>query len=386
VFKLLKGGECYSPERIGKKDVLIFNGTICGIENEICEDRLWKVEIHDCRGMILCPGFIDQHVHITGGGGEEGAPSRIPGVLLGDILSAGVTTLVGVLGLDDMTRNIAALCAKAKALESEGITSYIYTGSYGVPTATLTGKVASDLAFIDKVIGTGEIAISDHRSAHPSVDELKKLAWETHTGGMVGGKAGIVHIHVGDGKKGLGPLLELLEQSDFPVDMFVPTHLNRNRLLFEQALSYAGSGGNIDLTAGETSGKGYGIPEALGMISKSGVEMDRVTVSSDGNGSIPAGKGNAPGVGKVWQLFEDIRDSILNGNIPIELALKTVTANVARRLGLTPVKGILSEGSDADILVLDRETLNIVRIFAKGQLMANNGEIIKKGRFEKGNG
>ncbi len=382
MFKLLKGGYCYTPFDIGQKDILVACGMICRMEEHIEASGLWDVQTYDCTGRIICPGFIDQHVHITGGGGEEGPASRIPELQISDAAAAGVTTLVGVLGVDDVTRNIAGLLAKAQALEIEGITSYIYTGSYGIPTATLTGRVITDIAYIDKVIGVGEIAISDYRSSHPTVQDLKALAYEAKVGGMVSGKAGIVHIHTGDGKQGISLLTRMQEESDFPVDMFVPTHLNRNKKIFEQAESYARMGGNVDLTAGESSEIGYSIPDALEILLKSGVSMERITLSSDGNGSRPAATGSG-GVGKVAQLYEDIKSCIASRKMDIPTVLKTVTLNVAKVLKLYPKKGLLAIGSDADILVLDRDTMGIDIMFAKGEVFVQDGKILRKGRYQQ---
>ncbi|NMA15289.1 MAG: beta-aspartyl-peptidase, partial [Clostridia bacterium] len=223
VCKLLKNGYCLTPENPGKKDILIVAEKIYKIGEEISNQGLFDdVEVIDCSGKLVCPGIIDLHVHITGGGGEDGPGSRIPEVMLSDLISAGVTTVVGVLGVDSITRSIAGLLAKAKSLEAEGITAYIYTGSYGIPLVTLTGKVVSDIALINEVLGIGEYAISDYRSVYPSIHRLSELAAEVKVGGLLGGKAGIIHIHVGDGKEGLTPLFKLLEESDFPKKMFVP--------------------------------------------------------------------------------------------------------------------------------------------------------------------
>lgn len=329
MFKLLKNGICYAPQYLGKKDILIVLNKICKIDDTVPGENLRDVEIIDCTDKIICPGFIDQHLHITGGGGEEGFISRIPEIKLSEILVAGITTVVGVLGFDSITRNIAGLLAKARALEEEGLNTYIYTGSYEVPTATITGKAMKDITLIDKIIGIGEIAISDHRSSHPTIDMLREVAYEARLGGLLSKKAGIVHIHVGDGKNGLRPLKELIENSDFPIDMFIPTHLNRNKNLFHQAIEFANSGGNIDLTAGQSSESGYSIPDAMELLLREKVAMERVTVSSDGNGSIPS-TGSGPSVGKALQLFEDIRICILDRKLDLTTILKTVSENVAR--------------------------------------------------------
>jgi len=381
-IKLLKNGYCFCPEECGNRDLLIIGGKIAAIENNI--DFLptsFEIDVIDCSDKYICPGFIDQHVHIIGGGGEQGPESRIPELMLRDIVRAGVTTLVGVLGADGVTRSIASLLAKARALQKEGINTFIYTGNYSVPTVTLTGKVEWDITFIDKVIGVGEIAISDYRSSYPSIAQLKELASETLIGGMLGDKAGVVHIHVGDGKDGLNPLFQLLEETDFPPEMFVPTHLNRNRKLFNEALRYAMNGGNVDLTAGEITGEGYSVPDAMEILMKKGINMDNITVSSDGNGS--AGSKFNNGVGKVSQLLDDIRDCIIKKHLPMEKVLKTVTSNVAKILKLYPAKGKLMQGSDADIVVFNKNDLSLDKVFIAGELLADKGLVLKKGRFEK---
>ncbi|HOM01281.1 MAG TPA: beta-aspartyl-peptidase [Acetivibrio sp.] len=382
VFKLLKNGVCYTPKFVGKKDILVVQNKIYKLENQIDESIIPDLQIIDCSERIVCPGFIDQHIHIIGGGGEEGPGSRIPEIMLSECLRAGITTVVGVLGADSITRSISDLLAKARALEEEGLNTYIYTGSYRVPTATLTESVMSDIALIDKIIGVGEIAVSDHRSSHPSTDMLKAVASEARIGGLIGKKAGVVHIHVGDGKKGLEPVIELVEDSDFPMEMFVPTHLNRNKTLFSQAIEYAKKGGNIDLTAGETNETGYAVPDALKLLEDAGVDMDRVTVSSDANGSIPAKNGNGLGIGSTDELINDIRNSILTNKLSMEQVLKTVTVNVARILKLYPKKGVIRPVSDADILVFEKEDLKLDKVFVNGEQFVDNGKVFRKGRYE----
>lgn len=382
MFKFLKNGICYGPQYLGNKDILIVLNKIYKIDDNIAAENLPNVEIIDCTDKIVCPGFIDQHLHITGGGGEEGFVSRIPEIKLRDIVSAGVTTVVGVLGFDSITRNIEGLLAKARGLEAEGLNTFIYTGSYEVPTATITGKVLKDITLIDKIIGVGEIAISDHRSSHPTLDMLKEIAYEARAGGLLSNKAGIVHIHVGDGKGGLQPLKELVENSDYPMDMFIPTHLNRNKSLFHQAIEFANSGGNIDLTAGQSSENGYSVPDAMELLLREKVSIDRITVSSDGNGSIPS-NGTGALIGKVSQLFEDIRACVLDRKIDLTSILKTVSENVAKRLKLFPQKGVLAEGSDGDILVINRQDFTINSVFIGGEKFIDNGLVIKKGFYEE---
>lgn len=380
MFKLLKNGHCFLPEDAGKKDILIAFDRICSIEDHISTDNWPELELIDCQDRLVCPGFIDQHVHITGGGGEQGPISRIPEIMLGELLEAGVTTAVGVLGFDSVSRSIAGLLAKARGLEAEGITTYIYTGSYGSPTETLTGRVLQDIVLLDKVLGVGEIAISDYRSFHPTLPDLRVLASEAHAGGMLGGKAGILHLHVGDGKKGLQPLMQLIDESDFPIEMFVPTHVNRNPRVFSQGLQLLEMGGHVDLTAGETVG--YSIAESLSNMQKKGLGMDRVTLSSDGNGSAPQNAANKSGVGSVAQLLSDVKNCVLDAKLNFSSVISLATINPAQTLKLYPQKGCLRPGSDADILVLNQD-ISLYRLLAKGEVLLKDQKAIRKGKYEE---
>ncbi len=376
---LLKGGEIYAPEPMGCTDLLLSPEKILMIRQNIPVLKDYETEVMDCTGLILCPAFIDQHVHLTGGGGEEGPQSRVPEMGLTELTFAGIGTAAGLLGADGITRSVASLLAKARALELDGMSTVIYTGSYGLPTDTLTGKVLHDIAFVDKVVGAGEVAISDYRSSHPSLEMLRELAWEVKLGGMIGGKAGILHLHVGDGKKGLAPLIELIEESNFPMSMFVPTHLNRNKKLFDDAMRYGQKGGFLDLTAGETDQTGHTLPEAARLLLEGDVKPEQITFSSDAGGSNPQ---TPDGRGHAYSLYHDVVSCVQEKSIPLPTALMMVTKNPATRLKLHPKKGVLMPGSDADILMLKKEDLSIVHLVLGGKVAIKNGVCLMKGKYE----
>lgn len=377
---LLKGGEIFSPRPMGVCDLLLSPEKILLMRQQIPAIPEYETEVLDCSGLLVCPAFIDLHVHMTGGGGEEGPQSRVPEMGLCELTCAGIGTAAGLLGADGVTRSIAALLAKARALELDGMSTVIYTGSYGLPTDTLTGRVLHDIAFIDKVIGAGEVAISDYRSSHPSLHMLRELAWEVKLGGMIGGKAGILHLHVGDGKKGLQPLTDLIEESNFPMDMFVPTHLNRNRRLFEEAMRFGLKGGFADLTAGETDQTGHTLPEAAKLLLSGGVKPEQITFSSDAGGSNPQ---SPDGRGHAISLFNDVVSCVREKSIPLETVLTMVTRNPAERLKLYPNKGALAQGCDADILMLKKDDLSIVHMILKGKFAIRGGRPLMKGKYEQ---
>lgn len=390
MIKIIKNGEVYAPNYLGKKDILIAGDKIGFIKENITVPRKFvDIDIIDASGNYIVPGFIDSHVHITGGGGEGSFRTRTPEIQLTDITKGGVTTVIGVLGTDGTTRSIGNLIAKARGLEEEGITTYIYTGSYQVPIRTLTGSIQDDIILIDKIIGVGEVAMSDHRSSQPTVEDFAKLASEARVGGILSGKSGVVNIHVGDGERKIDFIENIVENTEIPITQFLPTHMNRNQSLFQRSISYAKKGGIVDFTT-STNKKFLEEGEvkcsnALRILLEHGVKSNNITFSSDGQGSLPDfdehGRFIGIGIGKVTSLYSEVRDAIINENVPIDKALSVITANPADILKL-PMKGYIQKGRDADIVLLNKENLKIESVIAKGKIMVSKGKPIIKGTFE----
>ncbi len=387
---LIKHAHVYAPEDLGIMDVLLGGNRILKIAPELPVEEAYGVEVIEGKGKALFPGLIDGHVHILGGGGEGGPKTRTPEIVLSDITSGGVTTVVGCLGTDGCTRTMANLLAKARGLEEEGITTYVYTGSYQVPVKTLTGFVMDDIILLDKVVGTGEIALSDHRSSQPTKEEFAKIVADTRVGGILSGKAGLVNIHMGDGKGKLDFLKYILEETQISAANMLPTHINRSRTLMQEGIEYAKDfGGYIDLTT--SSDPDFLEPEEVkastgfGMALKAGVSSDQITFSSDGQGSLPIfspdGTFCGLGVGKVTSLYREMRDGVLTEKLPLSVALKPVTINPAKLLKLSQ-KGRIEEGKDADLVLADENSLEIDTVIAMGKIMVCNGQVLIKGTFE----
>lgn len=386
---LLKNCELYTPDYAGKKDILIAASKIVSIKDKIEIPATELCETLDCSGMKVVPGFIDAHVHIAGAGGEGGPATRTPELQLSQLVEAGVTTVIGCLGTDGMTRSVESVLMKAKGLRAEGVSCWIYTGAYQVPTPTITGDAGRDIALIEEVIGVGEIALSDHRSSWPSIDELLRLTEHARVGGMLGGKAGIINIHLGDQQKPFQPMYDVIEQSKgmLKLSQFLPTHCNRNDYTLEDAKEFGKKGGYVDIT---TSSYPY-FPEYEVKPSKSvielrsaGVPLENITFTSDACGSLPGFDENGNlvklEVGKPSANFRELMDLVNIEKFPLEKALKVLTSNPANILKLKG-KGRIQEKNDADIVFIKDNEIH--HVMAMGSFMMKEKAILKKGSYER---
>jgi beta-aspartyl-dipeptidase (metallo-type) len=385
---LIRNANLYAPQPLGIRHLLLGGGRILWIGEQALDlpAALRSVtNTIDAAGRRTIPGLIDGHVHVTGGGGEAGFRTRVPAVPLSRFTTAGITTVIGLLGTDDVARGPGELLATLYALREEGLNAYGYAGGYHVPPATLTGSVRSDLVFIEALIGIGEVAISDHRSSQPTLDELLRIASECHVAGVMTGKAGILHLHLGDGARGLELLREALRTSELPARVFNPTHVNRRRALFAEALDLARQGCTIDITAFpvEEGEDAYPAAEALERYIAAGAPADRVTISSDAGGCLPCfdaeGRVTHMDVGSSGALLETLRES-LAGGLLLETALPAFTANPAKLLRLTH-KGSLATGNDADIVILD-EACRADTVVVRGEIHVMDRTCSRRGTFE----
>ena len=385
---LLRNAECFAPRPLGLADVLIVGDKVVWWGTELPSlPAALDVEEIDLGGRRLIPGLIDCHVHIAGGGGEAGgARFRVPRLALSEFTRGGVTTVLGLLGTDDVTRSTADLVATARGLAEEGITAYCLTGGYHLPATTLTGSVRSDITHIDVIIGVGEVALSDHRSSQPTLDELLRAASEAHVAGLMTGKAGLVHLHMGDGERGLSLVRQALDVTEIPARVFNPTHVNRKKALFDEALELAERGCTVNLSAFPVADEedAWSAEEALRRYLDVGRGCGCVTVSSDGGGGLPIfdERGNpvSMDVGSPAAMA-DCLASLLQSGAELERVLPAFTSNVASSLRL-PAKGHIDVGADADLVVLDADG-KVRDVMARGLWHVREGRTVRYGTFEK---
>ena len=372
---LVKNVKLFDPQPMGKVDILVTNDRVAAVGNDL-HPQIPGLTVIDGTGKTAVPGFIDQHVHVTGGGGEGGFNSRTPELMLSTVIKAGVTTLVGLLGTDSYTKSVENVLAKTKEFNADGITAYCLTGAYVYPPVTVTGSVSKDIVYIKEILGC-KLAISDHRCSRPTKEELIRLASDIRMAALISGKPGILHIHLGGCGRQLEDIIEIVEEAYLPIKHFRPTHLDCNP---KAALRFMELGGWADFTAEPSK-----TDELYDVIQKAGIE--HLTVSSDSNGSIPVWNEArdqvvAVKVGGMDPLYEIIRNLVVDFNVPMETAIQLITSNVARALEVYPEKGTVRPGSHADMVLLD-ENLHIDTVMAMGKLMMKDKQLLVKGAFEE---
>lgn len=383
---VLRNANVYAPEPLGRRDLLLGGGKILAMEASLAElPPGLTVETIDLAGRRLIPGLIDGHVHVTGGGGEAGFRSRVPRLEPSRYTTSGVTTVIGLLGTDDIARGTRDLLAQVYALREEGLSAFGFCGGYHLPPATLTGSMREDLVFVEALIGVGEVALSDHRSSQPTFEELVRLGADAHVAGLLTGKAGIVHLHLGDGSRGLELVRRVLAETELPPRVFQPTHVNRRRALFDEALELARRGTPIDITAFPPSDdpEEIGAAEALVRALDAGVNPALATISSDAGGSLPCfdaeGTLTHMDVGESGALLATLRELLARG-VPLERALLAFTSSPARQLRLAG-KGRIAVGADADLVTLE-EAGQPDLVIARGAVHVRDGRLVKRGWFE----
>lgn len=377
---LIKNATVYAPQKLGVRDVLVAAGRIVAIDEGLVA-TLPGLEVVDAKGLLLTPGWIDQHIHITGGGGEGGPKSRVPEVQFSQLVACGSTTVVGVSGTDSVTRPMTALLAKARALQAEGISAWIYTSNYALPPALLTDSIRNDLFMVPEVVGI-KIAHSDHRSSFPTQQEMLRILSDIRVGGMIAGKPGVLHIHLGVLPGAFEAFNELVAQG-IPIKHIRPTHCARSESLFKDGLAFTRAGGVMDITSG---GSCFATPaKAIEMAIAEKAVMENITMSTDGNGSVPRfdAQGNMVGLGtgSAAANLDTIRTLVNQDNMPLETVLPMVTRNVAHHLALAG-KGEVAIGMDADLCLFAPDMV-LKHVMAKGRFLMRDGDVLVKGTFEE---
>lgn len=370
MITLIENGDLHAPMPLGHQSILVLDGTIekIGVVDRRAVEALGvDCDVIDASGCLVCPGLIDPHQHLIGGSGERGFNSMTPEIFAEELFPFGITSVVGCLGVDVTMKNMPLLVGKAKALREEGINAYLWTGGYHVPPSSLMNSVREDILFVQEIIGVGEVAIADQRSMDPDPLELAKVVHDAYDGGLLAGKCGRTHFHVGDQKEGLAPLRELIERFSVEPDWLYATHVERNDALMREAVALAGAGAHVDIDVVEED-----LPRWLRFYVDHGGPPSRLTVSSDA------------GINSPRTLYEQLCVLMREKRYPMELVLSLATANTARILKLDR-QGTIEVGKTADLIVLERGSLEIVQVLVGGRRMVRDGALVTRSRWLEGN-
>lgn len=365
---LLKNADVYGPSHTGVTNIVFCGPHIIHMgqidEKSLLESRL-DVEVIDLKKNILMPGIIDPHEHLLGGSGENGGfSSQTPEIALTELVKAGITSVVGTLGADTTMKTMEGLLAKVKGLNDEGLSACCYTGGYTVPPTTIMRTVARDIMFIDEIIGTGELAIADERSSEPEPKELSRVVIDTHMAGQLAGKAGVTHFHVGDGKRKMQCLVDLLEYApEIKPEWLYPTHVNRNEKLLEKAVPFSKKKVFVDMDVTEED-----LAKHYRLFLKLGGNKEFLTISSDAGLTSPR------------NIYNQIKDCVLRHKIKLEALVPLVTKNPATVLKFKSL-GEVKVGFTPSFLVLDKKSLDIVHVISRGKFMLRDGQLVVREKF-----
>ncbi|HKR66133.1 MAG TPA: amidohydrolase family protein [Thermoanaerobaculia bacterium] len=360
---LVENGEVFAPQRRGRMTVVLAGGRI---------ERVARVDVRpladafdcerlDAEGAYVVPGLIDPHVHLLGGSGEQGFATQTPEVLATELASAGITTVVGTLGTDTTTKTMPALLAKVKALREQGLSAYAWTGGYDA--RPLTGSIRDDIVLIEEILGAGEIAIADRRGVRFDALSLATLASDCYVAGTLTRKAGVLHLHVGDDERRLSILRDVLDHHAVDARTIYPTHVERNEELMREAVALSRRGMFVDVDVFEED-LGRWVP----FFRDEGGDLARLTASSDAAINSPR------------TLLEQIRECVRDRILPLDEALALATRNTAAVLKLAD-NGAVAEGCRANLLVLEKESLEVRHVVANGRVLVRNGEVVQREPF-----
>jgi beta-aspartyl-dipeptidase (metallo-type) len=393
---LARCGQVLAPDALGARDLVIAGERIVAVAEPGVEITGLDLEVLDLRGLTVTPGFIDNHVHVLGGGGGLGFASRAPELQTSQLTRAGITAVIGMLGFDATSKDMRALVAKTKAFKQDGISAYALTGAtLEHPVPTLTGRIRDDIAFVEEIIGVGEISVSElgyaYDSNGPGAQYIAEAATAGLLAGRLAGKRGYLCLQVPPYHGAcLKPVMDMVDRTGLPIAQLLPSHVNQTDAYMEDAIAWSRRGGLVDVGANYSPENNFGRAtppaKAIKHLLETCVPLAQILLSSDGNGAPPKeeqreGRPAVANYMPVSALHATWRRLIVEGGLMPSDALRVVTSNVAEATGLMR-KGRIAAGMDADLVALD-EDWRIHTVIARGRVMVADGAPVVRGMFDR---
>lgn len=386
---LLTGGTVFAPDELGTADILSVSGGIASISApgalapDAVSDILGDVSIIDCTGSLVMPGLVDSHLHILGGGGGQGFDTRIPELPADAILEAGITTCVGMPGVDTISKPPTALLARAAALNQQGVRAVAMAGGFHWPAPTVTGDLFRDLYALPQLVGV-KVALGERIATAPGVAELARLLSELEWLAGATGRAALLHAHLGTRNSAAVLIREALHHSGAAPERVHLTHANYTRDTLAAAIELGGLGCLIDvnplLNPDRVAGSVDPV-DAVRQLLDAGIPVERLTLSTDGNASVPrvTPSGTRETFSYQLGLLGTVRDLVASGVVGVASAISLVTRNPARALRLNPV-GTLAVDAPADLLVTD-SGFSVRHVISGGELVVRDGRAVSPSQF-----
>ncbi len=393
---IIRNANLYTPTPIGLRDILISGERIACISEPGLDVGALAVTEHDAAGRTVGPGFIDNHVHVLGGGGGLGFHSRAPELQTSQLTRVGTTSVIGMIGYDQSTKDMRNLIGKTKSFNNEGISAYALAGAtLRHPVPTLTGDICNDIAFVDEIIGVGELSISElgygYDSLGPGAQYVAETLVQALLVGRLAGKGGVLCLQVPPYFGAcLRPLFDMLDRSGLPISQMVPSHVNQTDRYMEDAAIWGKRGGWVDIGANYRPDNNYERStdpvDAVSQLLSEGVPIEKILISSDGNGAPPKEeKGEATPTRANYMPVSSLlmvwRKLITEDRVRVEDAFAMVTRNVATAYKL-PRKGVIQEGADADLIIFG-DNWEVDTVIARGRTMIEDRAVLVRSMFEE---
>ena len=395
-MKILRCGQVLAPEPLGARDLVVAGERIVAVAEPGVEITGLEVEVLDLRGLTVAPGFIDNHVHVLGGGGGLGFASRAPELQTSQLTRAGITTVIGMLGFDATTKDMRALVAKTKAFKEDGISAWALTGAtLEHPVPTLTGRIRDDIAFVEEIIGVGEISVSELGYAYDSNGPGAQYVAEAATAGLLAGrlarKRGYLCLQVPPYHGAcLKPVMAMLERTGLPIAQLLPSHVNQTDAYMADAIAWAKRGGCVDVGANYSPDNNFSRAtppaKAISQLLEAGVPLAQILLSSDGNGAPPKEeqREGQPAVANYMPRRRSARDLAPPDRRGGPGAERRAPGGhrERRRRHRARAKGRIAAGMDADLVAFD-DDWQIHTVLARGRVMVDAGQPVVRGMFDR---
>jgi len=387
---LVSGGQVIFPgQDIFPMDVAIQDGKVVALLKP--GHSLEARRVLDAKGMLVLPGGVDAHTHLTMGPAEAGYETETRSAAIG-----GVTTTISYLldagdPAESMKREIAA--GKSRACGDFGLHPSVVTDAqiealgqtadkFGAPSfkffmvfrgeeGAYLGIPGNDDGFLfhllrtvaahpgvipcvhaenvelvwklkPEVLKSGDGSLVDWDRARPDYVEAEATMRALYLAEKAGSPIYVVHITCREA-------LEVVRQAKArrPGKVFAETCVHYLTLTCEDAPSPAGKVNpplrHLDDVDALWEGVADGTIDVVG--------SDHVPRRLDSkDGDIWKASAGFPGVGSLLPVF--FTEGAKRG-VPLELLVQKVTAAPAAIFGMAPFKGSLLPGADGDVTVMD---------------------------------